>query len=195
MAHGLWVAAALAVARRGIAIKPVTARATIVASVAPDFLHAVPLVVWAVLTGHGGVGLLRDYALASPGQEPWVPEAVAFAGHHLHCAAHSAVVAAAVTLVAWLAAPTVLIALLGWWSHIVIDVFTHSADFYPAPVLYPLSDRTIDGLAWNRPELMVANYATLAIVWWWIARTRNVRATSSGGSATGAFTVPHQTER
>jgi hypothetical protein len=78
-------------------------------------------------------------------------------------------------------------------SHIVIDVFTHSADFYPTPVLYPLSDRTIDGLAWNRPELMIANYVALAIVWWWIARTRNSHTTRSVGGATDALTAPNQT--
>jgi membrane-bound metal-dependent hydrolase YbcI (DUF457 family) len=51
---------------------------------------------------------------------------------------------------------------LGWCSHIVIDVFTHSAQFYPVPVLYPFTQRGFDGLAWNTPWFMAANYVALA---------------------------------
>jgi hypothetical protein len=114
MAHGLWVAAALAATRRRIAINPATARATVVASVAPDLFHAVPLVVWGVLAGHGGLGLAARLCACATRSGAWMPEAVAFASHHLHCAAHSAVVAAAQTMATWLVAPTGLVALLGW---------------------------------------------------------------------------------
>ena len=53
---------------------------------------------------------------------------------------HSAVIAGALTLAAWRWRRAWLIPLAGWWSHIVIDVFTHSADFYPVPVLLQLED-------------------------------------------------------
>ena len=53
---------------------------------------------------------------------------------------------------------------VGWWSHIVIDVFTHSADYYPSPVLYPITQQGFDGLAWNTPWFMVANYLTILVV-------------------------------
>lgn len=59
--------------------------------------------------------------------------------------------------------------MLGWWSHILIDVFTHSADFYPSPVFYPLTYWGFDGLAWNTPWFMGINYFLLvllaALVW------------------------------
>ena len=60
--------------------------------------------------------------------------------------------------------------LLGWWSHIVIDVFTHSAEFYPSPVLYPFTQRGFDGIAWNTPAFMAANYLALALAaaWLWL---------------------------
>ena len=187
LAHGLWAAAALVVACRRAALKPAIARAAVVASVVPDLLHSIPLVVWSALAGRDGIALLRQYAFSLPGHEPWVPEWVALASHHMHCAAHSAVVAAVLSLVAWLLEPTVMIVLLGWWSHIVIDLFTHSADFYPAPVLYPLSEHTFDGFAWNRPELLIANYLALTIVWWWIARTRIAHAAPSVAGSSGAL--------
>jgi hypothetical protein len=58
--------------------------------------------------------------------------------------------------------------LLGWWSHIVIDIFTHSADFYAAPVLYPITQRGFDGIAWNTPWFMVLNYVALACTGLWL---------------------------
>jgi membrane-bound metal-dependent hydrolase YbcI (DUF457 family) len=62
---------------------------------------------------------------------------------------HSAVGAVVVTLLVWRLRRALWIPLLGWWSHIVIDVFTHSADDYPSPVLYPFTQRGFDGIAWN----------------------------------------------
>jgi hypothetical protein len=49
--------------------------------------------------------------------------------------------------------------------HIVIDVFTHSADFYPSPVLYPVTQRGFDGWAWNDPWQLALNYGLIAIFW------------------------------
>jgi hypothetical protein len=94
------------------------------------------------------------------------------ASHHLHCVMHSALVAAAVTLLLWAVMRSLWLPLLGWWSHIVIDVFTHSADFYPSPVLYPITQRGFDGIAWNTPWFVVVNYAALAGVgvWLWMRR-------------------------
>lgn len=54
--------------------------------------------------------------------------------------------------------------LLGWWSHVVVDVFTPSADCCAAPVLYPFTERGSDGIAWSTPRFMVANCLALAAV-------------------------------
>ena len=43
-----------------------------------------------------------------------------------------------------IAAGAAALVLAGWWLHIVIDVFTHSAEFYPAPVLYPITREGFD---------------------------------------------------
>lgn len=64
------------------------------------------------------------------------------------------------------------IPLLGWWSHIIIDVFTHSADYYPSPVLYPFTQAGFDGIAWNTPWFMVLNYVALGTTGWWLWRSR-----------------------
>ncbi len=97
-----------------------------------------------------------------------MPAAVIFVSHNLHCTSHSAVVAAVVTLLVWRLRRGWWIPLLGWWSHIVIDVFTHSADYYPSPVLYPFTQRGFDCIAWNIPWFMALNYLTLLATGLWL---------------------------
>jgi hypothetical protein len=53
--------------------------------------------------------------------------------------------------------------------HIVVDAFTHSADYYAVPVLYPFTYRGFDGVAWNAPWFMALNYVALATVSVWLA--------------------------
>ncbi len=97
---------------------------------------------------------------------------VALLSHHLHCVMHSAIVADVVTFGVWVMWRILWIPLLGWWSHIVIDVFTHSVDYYPSPVLYPITQRGFDGIAWNTPWFMALNYAVLTFTWLWILKIR-----------------------
>jgi len=60
----------------------------------------------------------------------------------------------------------------------LIDVFTHSTDYYPSKVLYPITQRGFDGLAWNTPWFLVLNYAVLCAFGWWLRAPRN---TARGG--------------
>lgn len=175
VAHTLWAAAGVAVLRRR---RPVIAASTMAATVGlaalPDVLHLLPIAWWWMF-GDGTFRVLQAYAVAMPGQEPALPPMVHLLSHHLHCVMHSAIVAAAVTLLLYTVRRTLWIPLLGWWSHIVIDVFTHSADYYAAPVLYPLTERGFDGIAWNTPWFMGLNYAVLAAVGLWLALRKRGR--------------------
>jgi hypothetical protein len=173
LAHGLWAGIGMAwLARR----RPITRRdgvAAVALAVAPDLVQLLPLL-WAAATGSGPQVLL-DYVRARPGGEPAMPPGVALWAHHLHCVMHSALVAGAVTAIVWRWRGAMWWPLLGWWSHIVIDVFTHSADFYPSPVLYPITQRGFDGVAWNTPWFAAVNYTALALALLalaWSARRR-----------------------
>jgi hypothetical protein len=58
----------------------------------------------------------------------------------------------------------------GWGLHIVIDMFTHSREFFPTPWLWPISHYTLDSFSWTEPWFMSVNYSVLAIVyiiWYW----------------------------
>lgn len=145
--------------------------ATLFLAALPDVLHLVPIAGWWLL-GDGSFAAVHGYAVAVPGQEPVLPPPIQLWSHHLHCFMHSAPVAALVTLSVWAVRPAFWLPLLGWWSHIVIDVFTHSADYYVVPVLYPFTERGFDGIAWTTPWFMVLNYLVLAAVGAWLLAGR-----------------------
>ena len=173
LAHGLWAGIGVAIGARRWPMPRRTATALVALAMAPDLAQLVPLIVVA-LTGHGGWATLAAYATALPGAEPALPPLVALLSHHLHCVLHSAFVAAVVTLAGWWVTRSLWLPLLGWWSHIVIDVFTHSKDFYPAPIFYPFTQWGFDGLAWNTPWFLVANHGTIVLVVAWLLWQRFV---------------------
>jgi hypothetical protein len=160
LAHMLWAGIGVAAARRRWPVTRAQAAATIAAAAAPDLIQSAPLLAW-IVAGGGNASVLFHYAIATPGTEPAMPQTVAYVAHHLHCALHSAVVALVVSIAALAATRAAWLPLAGWWSHIVIDVFTHSSGFYPVPVLYPLTYRGFDGIAWNEPWFLALNYAML----------------------------------
>ena len=54
---------------------------------------------------------------------------------------------------------------LGWGSHIVLDIFTHSKYFFPTPILWPLSNFHFSGIAWSNKWFMVFNYSLLLFLY------------------------------
>jgi hypothetical protein len=180
LAHSLWAGAGVALLGRRVPVSSRTAATTIGLAGLPDVLQMLRLLGW-WLFGGGTFSAVKAFAIALPGQEPSLPSAVLLISHHLHCAAHSAVVAGVVTLLVWRLRRTLWIPLLGWWSHILIDVFTHSADYYASPVLYPFTERGFDGIAWNTPWFMALNYAALfaAGLWLFLSAGRGRSALSS----------------
>ncbi len=170
VAHTLWAAAGAVLIHRRRPLSRATVIATLVLAALPDVLHLLPIAGW-WLFGDGSPAALKAYAVAVPGQEPGLPPSVQFWSHHLHCVMHSAPIAGLVTLAVLAVRRTLWIPLLGWWSHIVIDVFTHSADYYAVPVLYPFTERGFDGIAWTTPWFMALNYTALAAVGAWLLAT------------------------
>lgn len=179
VAHTLWAAAGVTVLHRRRPLSRSTVIATLVLAALPDLLHLLPIVLW-WLFADGSFAALRSYAIAVPGQEPGLPPQVQLWSHHLHCVMHSAPIAALVTAALWAVRRAFWIPLLGWWSHIVIDVFTHSADYYAVPVLYPFTERGFDGIAWTTPWFMALNVGALAITGLWLLLTRRARRGREG---------------
>jgi hypothetical protein len=171
LAHALWAGAAGKALDAKVPVSTATLAGIVALGVAPDVVPMLPVLAYAV-DHPAAVSLVVDYAMAVPGGEPALPPSVASLTHHLHCAMHSVVVIALVTALAWAWRRRPPWVLLGWWIHVLFDIATHSDDFYAVPLFYPLSDLALDGIAWNRPRVLAANYATLALVYAWLWRVR-----------------------
>jgi len=83
----------------------------------------------------------------------------------LYDLSHSIIVFIAVFLIVWFLRGKPLWELLAWGIHIVVDIPTHSQDFFPTPFLWPISDYTFPGTSWGRPEIFFPNLGALAVVY------------------------------
>jgi hypothetical protein len=110
---------------------------------APDLLSLGPLFVL------GPLGLRHLW--------PWARE--------LYLFTHSLVVFALVASVLWFFAREWFFLSLGWALHIIIDIPTHSASFYPTPFLWPISTYAWDGIRWGTGWYWALTWAALALVY------------------------------
>jgi hypothetical protein len=76
----------------------------------------------------------------------------------LYSMGHSFVTWVVAFLIVWIIYRRPRWELLGGFSHVLIDIFTHPADRYPTPFLWPLQETNFDGTSWATPEFMIVNY-------------------------------------
>ncbi len=69
--------------------------------------------------------------------------------------------------------------LLGWGLHILMDIPTHTLEFYPTPFLWPLSDYRFDGISWGTPQFLIVNYTILIILYLYLYRRENKKQIST----------------
>ena len=65
--------------------------------------------------------------------------------------------------------------MLAWPMHIIVDFFTHSIEFFPTPILWPISDYRFDGVPWSNPYVLGINfiYIFLIFIYRWRTRLKN----------------------
>ena len=54
--------------------------------------------------------------------------------------------------------------MLAWPLHIIIDFFTHSIEYFPTPIFWPLSNYRFDGIPWSNPYIMVINIVCIFLI-------------------------------
>lgn len=170
LAHGLWGAAVAEVVRRERGGTRAQVALAAAVGMAPDVGQFLPVAAW--FLAHGNPGAILEFARATPGAEPSMPGAVIATSHHLHCIFHSAPIAITMSLATWRLLGRLWLPIVGWWSHIALDVPTHSGEYYAVPVFYPFTYWGFDGVAWTNPWVMGIGYAALAVVYAWLWRTR-----------------------
>jgi hypothetical protein len=55
--------------------------------------------------------------------------------------------------------------MMGWLIHILIDIPSHSYQFYPTPIFWPVSEWKFNGISWANGWFMTINYSLLLIAY------------------------------
>jgi len=172
VAHGLWAAAGATAARKSAHVR-IRVGWTVWWAMFPDVLAFGPPVaigLWLLLTGGADVRSMRGGHLPRVGL-----------GVPLYPVGHSLIVFLLVFAVTSLLARRVVLELLGWLSHILIDIFTHSFRYYATRFLWPVSDIRFNGIPWWTPWFWCCTYVALAIVYFllwkkgWLTRARGLQ--------------------
>ncbi len=58
-----------------------------------------------------------------------------------------------------------LVIYYGWGLHILLDIFTHTEEFFPTPILWPFSKFHFSGINWSNKWFMLFNYAVLLFLY------------------------------
>lgn len=88
---------------------------------------------------------------------------------------HSLAVYAVFFVVLWaLGKKTFAKLTLGWPLHILVDIPTHSSEFFPTPFLWPISDFHINGIPWSTPAIFIPNVILILCLYgyWYVDRKR-----------------------
>lgn len=95
---------------------------------------------------------------------------------------HSLVIWALVFILVWILSRRPRLVLLGWLLHILIDIPSHAASFYPTPFLFPISNyRFLHGVSWSNTWYMIINYSLLllATLYFFFRKRKPQQSTSS----------------
>lgn len=56
--------------------------------------------------------------------------------------------------------------IFGWLFHIVLDIFTHKAEFFATPILFPISNsKYLHEFSWADPKFLVINWLVLLLLY------------------------------
>lgn len=97
-----------------------------------------------------------------------IPEFV----HVLYNVTHSLVVFSLVFLLVWFIFKKPFWPLAAWGLHILVDIPTHSAEFFPTPFLWPFSNFYISGINWSNPWIFFSDWILIFLAYgaWFLRR-------------------------
>ena len=77
--------------------------------------------------------------------------------YSLYDISHSLVIASIIIFIAYKINKEFAFPMLAWPAHIILDFFTHSIEFFPTPILWPISYFKFDGIPWSNPIIFFTN--------------------------------------
>lgn len=52
-----------------------------------------------------------------------------------------------------------------WYLNILLDIPSHTLQFFPTPIFYPISDFGVNGTRWSTPIVLFTNVGVLLLLW------------------------------
>ena len=77
---------------------------------------------------------------------------------------HSLIIAILFIFIAYILKRDFCFSMLAWPFHIILDFFTHSIEYFPTPILWPISNYRFDGIPWSNQYIMIANIVCIFLV-------------------------------
>lgn len=195
LSHGLWAAVAAKAANKILKQRGCETRVNPwwagFWGAFPDVFAFTPLFFWVLARIVTGAFNVNDFVSGTSGNQAMF--SVSQLTGTLYTFSHSGIVLAAVFVLAWLIfrrpapgsslklPPTLKLwqagrrvpwAVGGWLLHILMDIPTHPASFYPTSFLWPLSSMRLGGISWATPWFLIVGYAALGILFF-LLREKN----------------------
>ena len=85
---------------------------------------------------------------------------------------HSLVIALVAIIIVFEINKSLCFPMLAWPFHILLDFFFHSKEYFPTPILWPISDYKFDGIPWSNPYIWFGNIACIIILFLYRYKTR-----------------------
>lgn len=173
-AHGLWAGAAYKAVNKKTE-KPFNIKMAAFWGIFPDlFAFTIPFV-WLfgnLIFGSMGFSDIPRPDSVEPTPQDTLP--IFRLTSMLYSVSHSAIIFLIVFGIAYLVFRRPIWELGGWLIHILLDIPTHSYQFYPTPFLWPLSGWTFSGFSWGTPWFLILNYSAIILVYWLLRRKKVV---------------------
>ena len=77
---------------------------------------------------------------------------------------HSLIIALLFIMLVYIIKRDVCFSMLAWPFHIILDFFTHSKEYFPTPIFWPISDYRFDGIPWSNKYIMIGNIICIFFV-------------------------------
>jgi len=100
--------------------------------------------------------------------EPPHADAIPTYVHYLYNVTHSVIFFAVLFIFLWILFRKPIMESLAWGAHILLDIPTHSYEFFPTPFLWPFSDLKVDGIPWTSPFIFIPNVVLLIVFFGWM---------------------------
>jgi len=94
--------------------------------------------------------------------------------YQLYDISHSLIVFALIFAIVWIWRKKPQWLLGPWLVHILVDIPSHSAEFFPTPLFWPISDFRVNGINWGDPVIYIPNLVLLLIAYtaWYVVDRR-----------------------